>query len=101
VINALGITLSGSTGSTSFTGFPGGGQNADAPGGAATGGLPGFGGGGAATQSAVDVALSAPVVLSVILLAVGLAVLGGLIAGSFGGWRASRLRPAEALRSVA
>jgi ABC-type antimicrobial peptide transport system permease subunit len=35
------------------------------------------------------------------LIAVGLAVLGGLLAGAIGGWRASRLRPAEALRSVA
>ena len=29
------------------------------------------------------------------------AVIGGLIAGAIGGWRASKLRPAEALRSVA
>jgi hypothetical protein len=28
-------------------------------------------------------------------------VLGGLLAGAIGGWRAARLRPAEALRSVA
>ena len=27
-------------------------------------------------------------------------VAGGLIAGGFGGWRASRLRPADALRRV-
>ena len=27
-------------------------------------------------------------------------VAGGLIAGAFGGWRAARLSPAEALRSV-
>ena len=31
---------------------------------------------------------------------VGLAIAGGLIAGAFGGWRAARLSPAEALRSV-
>ena len=31
---------------------------------------------------------------------VALAVAGGLIAGAFGGWRASRLRPADALRRV-
>jgi putative ABC transport system permease protein len=31
---------------------------------------------------------------------VGLAVTGGLIAGAMGGWRASRMRPADALRSV-
>jgi ABC-type antimicrobial peptide transport system permease subunit len=37
----------------------------------------------------------------VIIAAVGIAVLGGLIAGVFGGWRAARLSPAEALRSVA
>jgi putative ABC transport system permease protein len=28
-------------------------------------------------------------------------VLGGLLAGVVGGWRAARLRPAEALRSLA
>jgi ABC-type lipoprotein release transport system permease subunit len=38
--------------------------------------------------------------LNTIALAVALAVLGGLIAGTFGGWRASRLRPADALRRV-
>lgn len=48
-----------------------------------------------------EVALQAPITIGVILLAVGLAVLGGLLAGVIGGWRASRLRPAEALRSVA
>jgi ABC-type antimicrobial peptide transport system permease subunit len=103
VINLLGITLSGATGGTSFA-FQGG----QAPTGAemptdTTGG--GFGGGGGqfadAAASTVDIVLHAPVTISVILIAVGLAVLGGLIAGSFGGWRAARLRPAEALRSVA
>jgi putative ABC transport system permease protein len=49
----------------------------------------------------VSVTLSAPVTVSVILLAVLLAVAGGLIAGSFGGWRAARLRPAQALARVA
>jgi ABC-type lipoprotein release transport system permease subunit len=47
------------------------------------------------------VALTAPVNLSMIALAVGLAVAGGLVAGAFGGWRASRLRPADALSRVA
>jgi putative ABC transport system permease protein len=41
------------------------------------------------------------VTVSIILIAVALAVVGGLLAGAVGGWRASRLRPAEALRSVA
>jgi putative ABC transport system permease protein len=92
------------------------------PGGAArfAGGGGGFGGGGtfpttgtgtrgagsgftraaADTASTVAVHLSAPVTLTAILLAVGLAVLGGLIAGAFGGWRAARLRPAAALSKI-
>ena len=49
----------------------------------------------------VSVTLSAPVTISVIGLAVLLALAGGLIAGSFGGWRAARLRPAAALARVA
>ncbi|MFI5065605.1 MAG: hypothetical protein ACHP9Z_16740, partial [Streptosporangiales bacterium] len=48
----------------------------------------------------VTVHLSAPVTLSAVLLAVVLAIAGGLIAGSFGGWRAARLRPAAALSRV-
>jgi ABC-type antimicrobial peptide transport system permease subunit len=44
--------------------------------------------------------LTAPIQPEVLLLAVGLAVAGGLIAGILGGWRVSRLRPAEALRRV-
>lgn len=67
----------------------------------------GPGGGAAMTRGArdaagkaLDVALTAPVSLATIGLAVGLAVLGGLVAGGFGGWRASRLRPADALRRV-
>jgi putative ABC transport system permease protein len=46
------------------------------------------------------VTLGAPVDAQMIALAIGLAILGGLIAGSVGGLRAARLRPAEALRSV-
>ncbi|MFJ6392876.1 ABC transporter permease [Streptomyces sp. NPDC091972] len=53
----------------------------------------------AATRT-VEVSLTAPISLATIALAVGLAVGGGLIAGGFGGWRASRLRPADALRRV-
>lgn len=65
------------------------------------GGGGGFGGGPARTAAkSVDIALSAPVSVNTIALAVGLAVAGGLIAGAFGGWRASRLRPADALRRV-
>ncbi|MFM9448214.1 ABC transporter permease [Streptomyces acidiscabies] len=67
------------------------------------GGGGGFGGGGPGRTAAartLDVALTAPVSVSTVALAVGLAVAGGLIAGAFGGWRASRLRPADALRRV-
>ncbi|MGW4872973.1 ABC transporter permease [Streptomyces chartreusis] len=74
-------------------------------GGGGAGGGPGGGGfgGGPMRQTAsstLDVALTAPVSLTTVALAVGLAVAGGLIAGAFGGWRASRLRPADALRRV-
>ncbi|MCX0245694.1 ABC transporter permease [Streptomyces drozdowiczii] len=72
-------------------------------GGGMRGGMMGGGGPGFGRQSAskaLDIALTAPVSLSVILTAVALAVAGGLIAGAFGGWRASRLRPADALRRV-
>ncbi|MEW2408405.1 ABC transporter permease [Streptomyces griseoviridis] len=72
-------------------------------GGGGTGGGPGGGGGGMGRQSTsttMEIALTAPVSLTTIALAVGLAVAGGLIAGAMGGWRASRMRPADALRSV-
>lgn len=69
------------------------------PGGMGGGGMGGFGG-QAAAQTATEVVLSAPLTPAVIAAAIGLAVAGGLIAGAFGGWRAARLSPAEALRSV-
>ena len=109
VVNAIAPTLSASASSASGPGAggPGGvpGSAATAAagtaveGGAATGGGGGFG--QQMAQATTDIALHAPVTLSIILIAVGLAVLGGLLAGAIGGWRASRLRPAEALRSVA
>ena len=49
----------------------------------------------------MDVHLAASVSTSVIVLAVLLAVAGGIIAGMFGGWRAARLRPADSLSKVA
>jgi ABC-type antimicrobial peptide transport system permease subunit len=97
-VTAISPTLTAQLGST-----------ASAAGGAArggfSGGFPGGGGGpgGAATQAAghaLKIALTAPVSVGTIGLAVGLAVAGGLVAGGFGGWRASRLRPADALRRV-
>ncbi|MBF4626958.1 ABC transporter permease [Curtobacterium flaccumfaciens] len=107
VVNVISPTISASASSTTGGGAGGGGGM---PGGAATaaagsgttGGAPAEGfGGGASTASTTDVVLHAPVTVEVIMLAIGLAILGGLIAGALGGWRASRLRPAEALRSVA
>jgi putative ABC transport system permease protein len=72
--------------------------------GAAGGGAPGGGGFSRAAANAshtVAVHLTAPVTIGVIILAVVLAIAGGVIAGSFGGWRAARLRPAAALAKVA
>ncbi|MFJ5301565.1 ABC transporter permease [Streptomyces sp. NPDC088350] len=90
VVTAISPTLSASLGST------GGGGRAGGPGGGG-----GFGGPGRqAAAKTLDVALTAPVNATTIALAVGLAITGGLIAGAFGGWRASRLRPADALRRV-
>jgi putative ABC transport system permease protein len=99
VVNLVAPTLSAAA-STAAAGPGGGGPGAavDAGGAAAAGG----GGPGQQVAAATtDVVLHAPVTISVVLLAVGLAVVGGLLAGAVGGWRASRLRPAEALRSVA
>jgi ABC-type antimicrobial peptide transport system permease subunit len=93
-------TLTGSAtpgGAQQFGGFNGGG-----------GGFPGgrTGGGGfrrAAADAAhtVSVHLNPTVSVSVIILAVVLAIAGGIIAGSVGGWRAASLRPADALSKVA
>ncbi|MFF4538425.1 ABC transporter permease [Streptomyces aureus] len=74
-------------------------------GGGMSGGMGGPAGGGpgqaaSAAKNTVDIALTAPVSVTTIALAAGLAITGGLIAGAMGGWRASRMRPADALRSV-
>ncbi|NEA99690.1 ABC transporter permease [Streptomyces sp. SID13726] len=90
VVTAISPTLQAQLGG-------GGGGGAGGPG----GGGGGFGGPGRrAAEKTLDVALTAPVSLTTVAIAVGLAVAGGLIAGAFGGWRASRLRPADALRRV-
>ncbi|MBK5239277.1 MAG: ABC transporter permease, partial [Actinomycetales bacterium] len=98
VINVIAPTLSGSASAGSAPRMGGAAMRAA---GDASGAGGGFGGGGRAlSQAASVVTLNAPLTLSIILIAVGLAVLGGLLAGAIGGWRASRLSPAEALRSV-
>ena len=47
-----------------------------------------------------SVSLTAPVGMTVLAIGFGLALLGGLIAGTAGALRAARLRPADALRQV-
>jgi putative ABC transport system permease protein len=88
----------GGTGATPGAGggFPGGGGT--------TGTGNPFRGAFSSARTAADtvaVHLNAPVTITVIVAAVALAILGGLIAGAFGGWRAARLRPADALSKVA
>jgi ABC-type antimicrobial peptide transport system permease subunit len=55
---------------------------------------------GAVDAAPTQVALEAPVSAMTVLWAVGLALLGGLVAGAVGSLRASRLRPADALRHI-
>ncbi len=52
------------------------------------------------TTRTVSLELTAPVGVSLVVQAVGLALGGALLAGMLGGWRAARLRPGEALRRV-
>jgi putative ABC transport system permease protein len=68
-------------------------------GGAAAG--PVISGPAASHTTTIAVPMSASVTIGAIVLAVLLAIAGGLLAGSFGGWRAARLRPAAALARVA
>jgi ABC-type antimicrobial peptide transport system permease subunit len=107
LVSKMSPKLSAVVGQTTGSATPGGARQfgfGDAGG----GGGGGFGGGpGAGTfrrpgsaGHTVAVHLSAAVSANVILLAVVLAVAGGLIAGIFGGWRAARLRPADALSKV-
>jgi ABC-type antimicrobial peptide transport system permease subunit len=63
------------------------------------GNLLGLGASTARTASR-SVSLTAPVGVSVVAIGFGLALLGGLIAGTAGAMRAARLRPADALRQV-
>jgi ABC-type lipoprotein release transport system permease subunit len=58
-----------------------------------------FGGGGT-KPTTVSIPLDAPVDPGLVLLAAGLAMAAGLLAGGAGAIRAARLRPAEALRRL-
>ncbi len=116
IVNLISPTLTGSIGSGFANAADRTGAGTGATDGAGTGAATGaeggfgggFGGGGGAfagvrqaSTTSADIALHAPVTVWIIVGAVALAILGGLIAGAIGGWRASRLRPAAALRSVA
>jgi len=60
-----------------------------------------FGLGAVSPRTVTDqVALTAPVAIGMLFLGLLVAVLGGLLAGAAGGWRAARMRPADALRQV-
>ena len=103
---ALGLGAIGIIGLVSPTiSASAGAQGGQAPGEVGGAGGPAFGGGGGpfgqAAQAAQDIVLHAPLTIGVVLAAVGLSIASGLVAGAFGGWRAARLSPAEALRSVA
>jgi putative ABC transport system permease protein len=84
LINAFAPTLRATFGSAAQTALPG----------------PFAFGQGAPTSSSETVSLTAHLSPGLIALAVVLAVAGGLVAGAIGGFRASRLRPAEALRHI-
>jgi putative ABC transport system permease protein len=99
LVSSLSRPLTASLGPATGSATPGGAQ-------VVTGGPPGgFGGSPGSgfrrlfgdTASAVTVHLSATVTVGAILLAVLLALAGGLLAGSLGGWQAARLRPADAM----
>jgi putative ABC transport system permease protein len=92
-------------GARAFGGFGGEGGGAGGGGGfgGGGGGGGGFGGRGFRPAAAVhptSVHLAAPVTMNIIIIAVVLAVAGGLIAGMLGGWRAARMRPAAAMARV-
>ncbi len=55
---------------------------------------------GAVETASTEVSLGAPVSATLVVAAVGLALLGGLVAGAVGSMRAARLRPADALRHI-
>jgi ABC-type antimicrobial peptide transport system permease subunit len=93
-INASGWSLTASVADPAANAVAGAGAGGGPRGGP-------FGLGQAAITSGSEVVdITTSPSIGLILLAVGLAVLGGLIAGAVGSLRAARLRPAAALRTV-
>jgi ABC-type antimicrobial peptide transport system permease subunit len=84
LVSALGITLQASVAAASGGGGP----------------LGGLFGQGQVVAGTTDIVLKAPVSFGLVVLAIALSILAGLLAGSVGGLRAARLRPAEALRTL-
>ena len=68
-------------------------------GGAVSGG-PGGPPGTQGLPDSVSIALTAPIDASLAVAAIGLSIMGGLVAGTVGGWRAARLRPVDAMRRM-
>jgi len=109
LVSAFAPSLTATTGPSVATGggFGGGGFGGGAgPSGARFSGAAGAARPGgfahrfADVAHAVQVHLSAPLQLDVVILAIVLALAGGTLAGAVGAWRAARLNPAAALRSV-
>jgi ABC-type antimicrobial peptide transport system permease subunit len=60
-----------------------------------------FGLGSLTARTVTDsISLTAPLAVTVLLVGFGIALAGGLLAGAAGAFRAARLRPADALRTV-
>jgi ABC-type antimicrobial peptide transport system permease subunit len=101
LVGAFAPTLSASVGQSTGSATPGGARFFGPPGGSGGGGgLPGSRRLASAATTTVHVPLTATVTIGAVAAAVGLAIVGGLLAGAFGGWRAARLRPAAALTRV-
>jgi ABC-type lipoprotein release transport system permease subunit len=101
IVSAVAPSLTASVAPATGSATPGGARSfAGGPGGFGSAGGGGFARAAASASHSVAVHLTAPVTVGAVALAVGLALAGGLIAGTFGGWRAARLRPAAALARV-
>jgi ABC-type antimicrobial peptide transport system permease subunit len=90
--------ISGLSGTGAVPSFPAFARGASAGTGSSAGGT--FARQFANPNHSVVVHLTAPLNPEIFLLAIGLAIVGALIAGALGGWRVARLQPAEALRRV-
>ncbi len=97
IVNAYGWTLKATVAGTAQN-TPGAGVGG--PGGGGGGGPFGLGSAGNVTSGSSLVKITTSPNARLILIAIVLAVLGGLVAGAVGGMRAARLRPAVALRTV-